>query len=46
VQGSYDELIAIERELAAIETGKDPGEFERLEEQLDDELDERLHPDS
>lgn len=46
VQGSYDELIAIERELAAIEAGEDPGEFERLEEQLDDELDERLHPDS
>jgi amino acid transporter len=45
VQGTREELLAIERELAAIEAGKDPTEFERLEEQLEEELEERLHPD-
>ena len=29
VQGSPDELLAIERQLAAVEAGKDPGGFER-----------------
>lgn len=31
VQGSRDELLAIERELAAVEAGADPSTFERLE---------------
>ncbi|CAB4322552.1 unannotated protein [freshwater metagenome] len=43
VQGTREELLAIERELAAIEAGADPIEFERLENRIDDELDERLH---
>lgn len=45
VQGTPEELLAIERELAAIEAGKDIGDFERLEDQLDEELEERLHTD-
>jgi len=45
VQGNKEELLAIERELAAIESGADPSTFVRLEAQLDEELDERLHPD-
>jgi len=31
VQGSHEELVAIERELAAIESGADPSTFSRLE---------------
>jgi amino acid transporter len=45
VQGTRDELLAIERELAAVEAGADPSNFERLEDQLDEELDERMRPD-
>jgi amino acid transporter len=45
VQGTREELLAIERELAAIEAGADPATFERLEDQLDEELEERIHPD-
>jgi amino acid transporter len=37
VQGSKEELIAIERELAAVEAGKDPAELKRLEALLDRE---------
>ena len=46
VQGSRDELLAIERELAAVEAGADPSTFTRLEDRLDEELEERLHPDA
>ena len=46
IQGSREELLAIERELAAIEGGKDPSDFRRLEGQLDTELEEKLHPES
>jgi hypothetical protein len=45
VQGSKDELIAIERELAAVEAGKDPAELKRLEALLDQELDQRTKGD-
>jgi Amino acid transporters len=45
VQGSRDELLAIERELAAIELGQSPEGFEHLEDQLDEELEERMHSD-
>jgi hypothetical protein len=45
VQGTREELLAIERELAAVEAGADPSNFERLEDQLDKELDERMRPD-
>jgi amino acid transporter len=45
VQGTPAELLAIERELAAIEAGADPSTFVRLEEELEEELEERLHPD-
>ena len=45
VQGTPEELLAIERELAAIEAGKDIADFERLEDRLDEELEERLHQD-
>lgn len=34
VQGSPDELLAIERQLAAVEAGKDPGGFERPDGEL------------
>ncbi|HZP31687.1 MAG TPA: amino acid permease [Acidimicrobiia bacterium] len=44
VQGSADELAAIERELAAIERGEDPTKFIELEQQLEEELEEHLHP--
>ena len=46
VQGSREELLAIERELAAIELGADPSGFQRLEDQLDTELEEKTHPGS
>ena len=45
VQGSREELLAIERELAAVHSGKSPDEFRRLEAQLDEELDQRIHPE-
>ena len=45
VQGTRDELLAIERELAAVEAGADPSTFARLEDQRDEELEERMHPD-
>ena len=45
VQGTPEELLAIERELAAIEAGNDIADFERLEDQLDEELEERLNTD-
>ena len=45
VQGTREELLAIERELAAIELGKDPAEFERLEGRMEEGLEERLRPD-
>ena len=45
VQGSREELLAIERELAAVELGQSPEGFERLEDQLDQELEERMHTD-
>ena len=45
VQGTREELLAIERELAAVEAGKDPSGFERLEHTFEEELEERLHPD-
>ena len=45
VQGTRDELLAIERELAAVEAGADPSTFTRLEDQLDHELEERMRTD-
>jgi amino acid transporter len=45
VQGSKEELIAIEQELAAVGAGKDPAELKRLESLLDEELEHREHPD-
>ena len=45
VQGTREELLAIERELAAVEAGADPSTFERLEDRLDEELEDRMHTD-
>jgi amino acid transporter len=42
IQGTSEELAAIERELAAIEKGEDPTKFIELEKQLERELDEKL----
>ena len=43
IQGTKEELIAIERELAAVAAGKDASELGRLEGLADRRLDEHMH---
>ena len=38
-------IVDADRDLAAIESGADPATFESLEDQLDEELEERMHSD-